>query len=393
MELKSLSASSMTVWEACPARYGADRIAGRAGQVASRPAQIGLICHGAKELYVQKVYIDHSAPAGKETLEACLLVSYKQVMGSLDTSSSEYIEALGLSLKWMKRTDFSNLNVLSVEDKRVFPLPFKYGTVNFTYIFDRFDQFKDRPDEYQVTDYKSLQQPLGVEALRKKLQARVYAVMAMIMHPDAKRIWVTFDMLRWEGEVSTSFSREECIEMYRRMQRVAAEIHEADPDKLPERLNSNCVWCVRKTSCEAARANIKAGGKLAHSSLPEVIELRALLDFQKRAAENAIKELDEQIMALMQESGQIEYNTDLIEMKIKVQGRRSVDAEIAQELMQNAGLESLYSKYAKEALGMRDFDALLNDPELPGEIRAQLENLITKTYGDPRVATSERRYK
>ena len=391
MELKSLSASSMLVWEACPARYAADRRAGRLGQSASRPAQIGSICHGAQEHYVQKVYIDKSAPAGKDTLEACFMVSYKDVMGTLDPSSTEYAEAWGLSLKWMRRTDFSNKKVISVESKQTYQVPFEYGEVKFTFIFDQLSEIG--PDEYEVVDYKTLQAPLSVEALKRKLQARVYSLMAQILYPNAKRIWVTFDMLRWEGEVSTSFNREDNIATYRRIQRAAKEIYEADdndPAQVPERLNAECHWCVRKTQCSALQAHIDAGGVMGIQSLPELVDLRALLDFQRNGAEAAIKELDNQILTMMQAKGEVEFSTDLIDMRLKVRGARSVDSALVTELMDRHDMGLLLQKYMKDTINMKDFDALLNDPDLPGSVRKDLESLIVKSYGDPKVDTQKR---
>jgi hypothetical protein len=390
MELKSLSASSMLVWEACPARYVADRRAGRLGQSASRPAQIGSICHGAQQYYVQKVYIDKTAPEGKDTLEACFMVSYKEVMGNLDPTSSEYTEAWGLSFKWMRRTDFTGRTVISVEQKQTYMVKYKYGEVKFTFIIDRLDQIG--PDEYEVVDYKSLQAPLSKDALREKLQARVYALMVQILYPNAKRIWVSFDMLRWEGDVSTSFNREDNIATYRRIQRAAAEIYEANEDEVPERLNSECHWCIRKTDCAAVQANIKAGGVLRLESLPEMADLRALLDFQRSAADAAVKDLDNQILNMMQKMGEVELQTELTDLKLKVKGARSVDSRLVQELMDRKEMGMLLAKYMNENITMKDFDALLNDPDLPGDVRKDLESLIVKSYSNPRVDTQKRSF-
>lgn len=394
MDIVKLSASAMEVAELCLSRWDADNKAGRIGQESGHYAKVGSACHGAMEQYVRKAVMSTEMDRTWRTLEVLYMQSYMEVFGTLDTDAESYKDGLTLIKKWFERTIFDDsFTVLMVEEKLNFQVPTgellpdgTKETIPFNFIFDRFDQTGET--EYRVVDYKTLSQPLSPMDLHDKIQPRVYGLAAQILHPDATKVWVGFDMLRWEGSIETFYTREDNIATWNRIKRAVRKIKECDPNDIPETLNSNCGWCIKKTTCKAVAANVKAGGVF---SLDEqgMIDARALLKMQAKAASDAVTELDKIILANMQARDLTQIETNLITAKAVVRGTRSIDPERVRQI---AG-QDLFEKYGSVKIGMKDLDALLSDPALDPNARARLESCITKEYGAPYLATSERKRK
>ena len=357
MEPKSLSASALQVYEACPARYKAEYIH-RARGPANRAATLGTTVHAALELYVQAM-LRNENPDQKYLLDMFRM----QYLINFATSD----------------VDREGVEVLSCEVKESFPIPTSIGEIPYNYIWDRHDKVGD--NEFKVIDYKTNRWGINPQDLKKKIQARCYGLAAQIKHPQADRIWVEFDMLRHGGPVGIVFTREENAATWRWIKEKAEEIIKTPDDEVEETLNPECLFCVRKQECNALLLNIGVGGIFSIAGSTEAIDRRAMLDYQKRAVEASIKELDAIILTEARELDVLDFESDLNRINITASSRRSADAEMIEKVIG----DDLFDKYGGRSFTMANVDKLLKGNELDASQKAMLRGLIYMKKGEPTV--------
>lgn len=390
MELLKLSASAMDVWEHCPSRYVADRLAGRGGQRGSHAATVGSILHRALELYVTTTVMTAEYVKGWPTLRIFLMQAMQEETGDCDTDSDLWKECEPIAKSWLKRreNEWDNFTVLSCEIKKNFTVyDLTDGhTLPFNFIMDRFDQLGEH--EYRVVDYKSFSQPIGPDVLHEKIQARVYALAAQIMHPDAERIWVEFDLIRHDKSVATYFTRQDNIDTWNRIRRVCEQIIAQEPDEAPERLNDTCLWCIKKTTCSALQGNIKADGVASYGEdFAAIVDARALLAMQKKAATEALAELDEYILSVLKKNQMEGADTQYTTLKVK----RRAFSKITPEIIRNMVGDKLFFAYGSVSMTMPQFKELLEDPELDDTQRYLLEQEVQRGWSNGWIETKEKR--
>lgn len=386
---KTLSASAITAAEGCLARWlGEYSEQGRG--IGRGFTMVGSACHDALEPYVRAVYIDKTKAPNFDYLKSLFEISYMKVFNSTDFKTAEFKDGLSLLKKWFERTDLSTVTVLEVENKKRFPLKTSIGEIPFTYILDRLDMLE--PGVYRVVDYKTNSFPLSPSELREKIQARVYAMTVMMHFPDAKRIWVEFDMLRHDGPVGTVFDREDCVETWHYLKSVAERIIAIpeDPAKRDmrelETLNTECHFCVRKTTCGAFKNNINAGGVFSVTTA-ELVDRRAELSYAKKMIESAIKEMDEVILgdARMTDTQRFEgVENDLVVTSRSV---RAIDPDLALRVI---GPE-LFQKFGKSTITIGNVERLMDGEELTPEQKKDLSGLIYSQSGAPYLAPRKRK--
>lgn len=383
---KSISATALHVAELCPARFKAEHI-DRSKGFGGTAASLGSAVHGALEYYVKRVYIDKAEQPSFKLLHDMFKLSYVEVFGSHNFETEEYMDGYGMLENWYKRQDFEGVEVLSCEVKSNFLVPCSVGEIPFNYIWDRFDYVGN--DEYRVVDYKSNRWAIKPEDLKKKIQARAYGLAAAIQLKkegvEPKRIWVEFDLLR-HGPVGISFSRNDNAVTWRYIKRSLQEIIDTPEDKVEEKLNSECLFCVRKATCGALKKNIIVGGAHSIGSIEEAIDLRSQLDWQLKGLNSLIKDLDDRILLEAKERDIEEYESDTNRLKITVSSQRRVDAE----MVELAIGPDLFRKYGGRNFAMGTVDKLLKGRELTAEQKKNLRSLIYNHYGDPRVKVEPR---
>lgn len=376
---RSLSATSMQVAELCMARWKAEQFS-RATGISHSAATLGTSVHGALEMYVKEVYLEqHGVEPSLKLLLDFFQISYMTTFGTADTNSEDFRDGVDMLERWYKRTDFSTFKVLSCENKTSFDIQTSAGPIPFNYIWDRFDQLD--ADTVRVVDYKTNRWGLNPLDLKNKIQARAYGVAAAIRYPDAKRIWVEFDMLRHEGPVGVSFSRDENIAMWRFMQATAERIINTPEDDTPETLNAECRFCVRKASCDALQKNLAVGGIMSFMSPKEAIDLRAALEWQLAGINSLTRDLDSLILQQAKAEDEFHYESDTNIMDITVGSRRSVDAERVEMVIG----PKLFEKWGGKSFTVGNVDKLLKGDELTDEQKAQLRSLIWMKKGEPSV--------
>ncbi|HEY6020679.1 MAG TPA: PD-(D/E)XK nuclease family protein [Candidatus Paceibacterota bacterium] len=384
---KSLSASSVHVAELCMARWEAEMYV-RGGGIAKSAAMLGTTVHGALEMYVTECILKNTYPATEKTLLEFFNIMWMTTFGSDTTTQPEdgdHADGVDMLKRWHKRTDFSQFTVLTCEVKENFEVKTSAGPIPFNYIWDRHDQLG--PDSYRVVDYKTNAWGINPTDLREKIQARAYALAAQIKYPNAKEIWVEFDMLRHEGPVGIIFTRDENIATWNYIKKIAEEIiltPEGKPEE-HETLNNECNFCHRKGNCLALGKNWVVGGT-ASMSIEQMIDARARAEYQRKALTSLIGELDPAIMAVAKERDVFTLDSPLNQINITASSRRTVDADRVSLVI---GPE-LFDRYGGKSITLKNVDALLKGDQLTDNQKAQLRSLISSTMGEPRVTVKSK---
>jgi CRISPR/Cas system-associated exonuclease Cas4 (RecB family) len=318
MELRSLSASSAKKYEECPAQWKVDneeRVQSPSGQA----ADLGTLCHMVLQLLVERRFWENPDPA--ERLKSAGDM-YRLCFAQSSVLASRYSEGLEMVIDWVNRQDFTGREVLSTEIKREVSLAqFGGPDVPFRYIIDRMDKINvvktashinpmsifssmvtpvagpvDEEYDIEVIDYKTLSRPVSPSDLKHMIQARAYAWVASLEHPEARRIWVTFDLLRHQP-VGTVFERSELEDVPVYLVDLANRIM-ADEDA-PEKINSGCRFCSRKSVCSALAARVEKTGDRSFQSMGELARVRMEKSAALKAIEDDIKEMDEVLKAYL----------------------------------------------------------------------------------------------
>lgn len=387
---RTLSASSLNVAELCLARWKAENL-DRGANVSNSAADTGTAVHGCLEHFVDWVILQgHTEDKTEAKLREFYEISYADTFRSFDFEAPTFLDGWGLALKWFKRTDLSKRTPLSVETKETFPVKTSIGPIPVTYIIDRLDCLSEPtgPDGeggiYEVVDYKTIRWAPKNNELKTKVQARIYALAVRIKYPKAEQIWVTFDCLRHEPIGSVMFSREDNERTYRSLQKAAERIiavPDDDPARpIPETLNGECQYCIRKLRCKTLQSNILAGG-VNSVSTTEAISKLAQINHQMKALESAAKQLNEVIVKFAEEKDIIEWKQeDGSVVKVTTKPRRNIDSGMAMKIL---GPE-IATRYGK--LGMAEFDSLIKGEEISEQQKESLKKLIGRTYSDPSVS-------
>ncbi len=382
MRPKSLSATALNVAGLCISRYHAEHIVYARGPQ-NTAASLGTSVHGALEIFVKACYLDKTQEPSLQLLLDLFKMSYMTVFATGETDTQDYLDGVDMLKRWYARTDFSTFTVISCEVKKSIPIPTPIGDIPFNYIWDRFDDLGD--GVFRVNDYKTNRAGVRPEQLRKKLQVRAYALAAAIEHKDAKQIWVELDMLRHDGPVGVSFSRDDNAATWRFLKAEAKRIIETDDTKhLPETLNPECNYCVRKTSCSALLKNISVGGVASIGGAQEAVDIRAQLEFQKKAIASAIDAIDEIILTQARNDDQTFWETASNTLSITVSNKRGVDAERVEKVIG----DTLFRKYGGMSITLANVDKLLKGDELTDEQKKAVKAMIRIQTGEPRVSIS-----
>lgn len=380
----SLSASSLNVAELCLARWKAENFHRSKGMGGSA-ANLGTSCHGALEMFIKHTRPELGGVPGNWDIKLLLdlyKLSYMDTFNTVDASGEIYDDGVAMLTRWYERQSLEGVVVLSTEKKDNFPIPTSAGEIPFNYIWDRFDQIGER--EFKVVDYKTNRWGLNPGDLKKKIQARCYGLAAAIQLKaqglEYDKIWVEFDLLRHDP-VGIVYSHEENIATWTFIKNLAEKIIATPEDEAPETLNPECRFCVRKLECNALKRNVAAGGVFSVSSAQEAVDIRATLDYQAKAIQAAIVELDEIILTEAREKDVLSFESDMNKLDIGVSSRRAIDSERVQMVL---GPE-LFDKYGSHSISMSNIDKLLKGKELDAEKKAQLKSLIFQKKGEPSV--------
>jgi len=335
---------------------------------------MGTVCHAVLEKWVTEGH--HLLPL--TDLEAYKLLRdfYEVEHYKLFPDRDRLDEGYELVKKWWHRQDWSGRTVLSCEVKKSFDVPTSQGVIPFNYVLDRIDKLDDGTIE--VVDYKTSVITVQPEDLFSKVQARCYGLAAQIEHPEAPRVWVTFDMLRYEP-VGVVFSREDNIETWKYLKGLAERILASDGTR--ETLNDMCRFCVRRHACETLNKHADGGGVFGLTDPGEAADRRFELAGAAKAIGVMIDELDQLLLKTLEETETFQIKTDKTVAKVSSRRTRFVDSASA---VRELGPEKL-ARFMK--LGVTAVDELCkpNNPVLTSTEKAALKELVRDSYGNPSI--------
>jgi RecB family exonuclease len=382
---RTLSATSVNVAETCLARWEAEMYH-RGKGIQGKAASIGSAVHGALEMYVKTAIMEGKSPATLKLLLDFYQLSYTQVFNSVDYDTDEFRDGQNICKEWHKRTKWDGVEVLSVEVKESFDIQTSAGPIPFNYILDRLDRLG--PNTVRVMDYKTNAWGLNPADLKKKIQARCYSLAMRIKFKTEAdiKIWVEFDMLRHDGPVGISFSKEDDAATYRYLQATAERIIATKEGEAPETLNPDCNFCPRKAKCTALKKNIAIGGVFSMADIRETVDLRAAMDYQRKAIGNLISELDEIILAEAKEQDVMSFESEMNRLNVTVSSRRSIDGERVEHVI---GAD-LFDQFSGKSITMGAIDKLLKGDEITPEQKVQLKGLIFSKQGEPSIRVESR---
>ena len=384
---KSISASALQTAATCLARYHAENIQ-KTPDMDSTPAMVGTTVHAAIERFVQEYCIDKTLTEWNiEILKMYYLEAFVKTFNHANIESEEYLDGWELTQKWFIRTDVRDHEVISCEVKSTFDVRTSIGVIPFTYIWDRID--KIGPGEYRVVDYKTLRARIPPDELKKKIQPRAYSLAARIQFPDAERIWVELDMLRHESPISAVFTRDDDADSYRYIQREAERIiaqPDDDPENnpLPETLNADCAWCVRKSECETLLKHSTGGGILGKTPY-ELAEKMLEVAGAMKALKYLEEELNESLVAQAEHEDMFEWEEEDLEIKITARSSKKLTNTHAAAKVIGPELMDRYGN-----LTVTNVQKLLKSGELTPDQVTQLKSFIETSYGDPKAKVTRK---
>lgn len=383
MKINSISASSMQNAVDCLAKFYAENVLYTPRSGSNDPADVGTACHAALEYYVGAVYKDKTHEPSMELLEVLYVKGYAETFGVIDRDAATFKDGLKLLEKWFDRTDLDGVEILSMESKERIMFKTPQGERRLTYIIDRVDYYEeDGKKIIRLVDYKTVRANLTAEALRTKVQARIYAMCLMMQYKDkdVDEFEIQFDLLRHEP-VTITFTPDQNRETWRWLKSLTKRITEADESNLDklEQLNATCHFCVRKASCKALAKNIDGGGVQSLSEYEMMQKLEAI-EAQSKGHKYLKEEIEDILLAKAQENNEIEWENGDYEIAFKSRRTRSFDQGQALGIMG----QELAGQYS--SMTMSQFDKLLKDDNsgLSMEQRSMLRGLVDTNFGSPK---------
>jgi hypothetical protein len=377
---KSVSASSLDVAEKCMAMYRASHLDRGAG-LGNPAAQLGTTLHAALEKFVDPSMIK-AGVWDWDLLELCYVQAYHEIFGP-DKTTAIFADGLAILKKWYGRSDqqldLMEVEIVSREVKKDFAVPFVHEGTKYqlpcNYIIDRLDRIDETT--WRVVDYKSQRSPFSPEEMRLKIQPKIYALAVQIEHPEATKIWVQFDFLRYE-RVGILFTREDNADTWHWLKGAVQRIVDTPTNEPPETLNESCRYCIRKFRCSTLQSNLRVGGIFSLSP-EELADQYYKLRSQADALKQMQDEIELQLLQYANENDMLTWETETARIKVTSAKRRKVDRDKMAAILG----PKLMKKYGRLNLG--DLDELRKDPDLTIEQASLLDTAISYEYSDPGI--------
>lgn len=383
MNLRSSSASALSKWIKCQrgwaAKYdnGAER---STPEISGSAGKLGTACHNALEDLVSDG--EHVSDGALDYLLEC----YEHHYHLLFTDRSRYREGKEMLEKWLRVQDWDDFEVIETEVRHEAMIPTSIGDIPFVYIFDRLDRRED--GSIRVVDYKSWIKPIQPDQIKDSIQFRMYAAMAHRMFPDAPRIWVVADQLRYDA-VGATFSPKECQEIYDELVDLLEEIIETEEPT--ETLNEDCRYCVRKHECETLWLHSRFNGPLSLEDPEELAVQRFQTDSAIKALRGILTEIDDALIAHAEEEQITGFvGNDGVNVKLSIRRNNVADPLLVSRALGEWGAE-FANRYG--AFSGPNILKAKDDPAnpIPAEVMARVVDIVRTEYSNPYVTTRKAR--
>ncbi len=258
--LPRLSFSRVDRWEKCPLSYRfryVDKIESESGDA----AMLGKALHGAIEtIELGHIQREVTAPIDRATAKAAWQAAFAEhgLVGA-----GVFSEGLELVLGFVRdQGELDPHDILAVEERFEIDL----GGVTVVGVIDRVDRVDD--ETIEVIDFKTNRLLFARDDLTASLQLSLYCLAAKKLWPWAKRIQLTFWMLRHDLKQRTTRSPEQLEAASAYVQTIAGRL--AKVSAYPPRPNPLCGYCEYRERCPAYAEMLEGKHEFVAQSLEDL---------------------------------------------------------------------------------------------------------------------------
>jgi len=286
---KHLSYSRLSRFEQCPLSFKLHYIEKKQAEP-NDSLKFGKAIHAVLEVLVREHMEQERTSALSEDRAAEL---WQKAFSSEGMSGMKmFQEGLSIIKNFIKDQGIiDHQNVLAIE--REFRLPVGPFTV-LGYI-DRVDRVDD--ETVEVIDYKTNRMLFTRDEVDSNLQMSLYHLAAQMLWPWAKKVKLTFHMLRHGIRMVTERDQDGLDAALKYVESMGQQTE--SETEFPARLNNNCIWCDHKQNCPVFADALKGKRDFICDDLTdleavakereEVSKLAKVLYDRKRELESIIK--------------------------------------------------------------------------------------------------------
>lgn len=236
-----LSYSRLSRFETCPLSYRLHYIEKKQAEP-GLPLRFGKTIHAVLERLIKEVVDDErTGPLSEERA----IELYREAWGAERlTGMDVFAEGLAILRRFIAEQGVvDHRDVLAVEKE--FRLP--VGPFEVLGFIDRVDWLDD--ETVEVIDYKTNHQLFTRDEVDTSLQMSLYEVAVRRLWPWAKKVKLTFWMLRHGVRQQTTRTEEQLADALAYVETLGRQTETAT--EYPARLNTNCSYCDHRKQCPA----------------------------------------------------------------------------------------------------------------------------------------------
>jgi len=236
-----LSYSRLSRFETCPLSYRLHYIEKKQAEP-GLPLRFGKTIHAVLERLIKEVVDDErTGPLSEERA----IELYREAWGAERlTGMDVFAEGLAILRRFIaEQVVVDHRDVLAIEKE--FRLP--VGPFEVLGFIDRVDWIDD--ETVEVIDYKTNHQLFTRDEVDTSLQMSLYEVAVRRLWPWAKKVKLTFWMLRHGVRQETTRTEEQLADALAYVETLGRQTETAT--EYPARLNTNCSYCDHRKQCPA----------------------------------------------------------------------------------------------------------------------------------------------
>jgi RecB family exonuclease len=236
-----LSYSRLSRFETCPLSYRLHYIEKQQAEP-GLPLRFGKTIHAVLERLIKEVVDDErTGPLSEERA----IELYREAWGAEQlTGMDVFAEGLAILRRFIAEQGVvDHRDVLAIEKE--FRLP--VGPFEVLGFIDRVDWLDD--ETVEVIDYKTNHQLFTRDEVDTSLQMSLYEVAVRRLWPWAKKVKLTFWMLRHGVRQETTRTEEQLADALAHVETLGRQTETAT--EYPARLNTNCSYCDHRKQCPA----------------------------------------------------------------------------------------------------------------------------------------------
>lgn len=242
-----LSYSRLSRFETCPLSYRLHYIEKKQAEP-GLPLRFGKTIHAVLERLIKEVVDDErTGPLSEERA----IELYREAWGAERlTGMDVFAEGLAILRRFIAEQGVvDHRDVLAIEKE--FRLP--VGPFEVLGFIDRVDWIDD--ETVEVIDYKTNHQLFTRDEVDTSLQMSLYEVAVRRLWPWAKKVKLTFWMLRHGVRQETTRTEEQLADALAYVETLGRQTETAT--EYPARLNTNCSYCDHRKQCPAYAEALK----------------------------------------------------------------------------------------------------------------------------------------